>query len=93
MINLVAFDVCTSYTLHETVNPLVKEIHIVTVGEIPANLKAHIRKALKSDARSKLALIGKVDFSPGVTRATVYLRGLREPAYTRQEAGTPSETE
>lgn len=93
LIDLVAFDVCQGFTVHDTVNPLVKEISIPLRGEIQRELHAPIRRALKTDAKAKRALIGKVGIDLREVRLTIYLRGLREPAYTRPEAGETSETE
>lgn len=92
LIDLVAFDVCQGFSVADTVNPLVKEIHIQLRGPIQKELHAPLRRSIKSDVKTKLALVGKISIEPHYVQLTIYLRGLREPAYTRPEADEASGT-
>ncbi len=94
LINLVAFDVASveESKVVETVNPLVQELHISLHGPIHKDLHTPLRNGIKTTVKADNMLAGKISFGRSSMVIVIYLKGLRRPAWSHQDAEKRQET-
>ena len=84
LVNLVTIDAINTdlSTVREDADPLKKIIVYSLTQPIPKDLHSNLRKLLKSHLWTDQTASGKIQFSPRTLEVTVYLKGLRKPAWS-----------